>query len=126
MANVHHTPPVFNFYSFLGVRTILLNNPMCDILASALLRSEIEHPVLDAIIKDLVGKTVNEEFDDSDDEIPSYGYSYFRNIGGLMLNASAARLLASAIEKSSGDRHMNESLWSLYHKLIFDPKQDAA
>ncbi len=126
-----HIPPCFNYYYFYGVRTVLLNEPMCDLLASALMRSQIDSEVIDSLVKDLVGKNNEVEFDDSDDAIPSYTYSFFRNIGSLLLNKAGAELVAKAIEESAGGRNIHESLWSLFHKLMYQPSktttsQDAA
>jgi hypothetical protein len=93
---------------------------MCDTLAAALMRSDVEHEMLDALMRDLVGKTVDVEFDDTDDAVPSYGYSYFRNIGVVLLNKAGAQLVADALLNNNNGE---EALYSLHQKLIFDPKK---
>lgn len=118
-----HIPPCFNYNYFYGVRDITLNEPMADLLASALMRSEYKTPLTMAIAKDLFGDDSVELFDDADDEVPSYSYDYFRNRGHLGLNKAGAAELAEAINQSGGGRTIQGPLWSLYHKLIYKPER---
>jgi len=117
-------PPSYNNTFFYGVFILTVNNQMADALASALGRSEIEHPVLKSIASELVGteKDVIDDLPDNDDTVPSYAYQYFRNQGTLFLNKAAAVLLAEAIAGSAGGRKLPPFLWSLYHALL-EPKK---
>ncbi|RDJ34988.1 MAG: hypothetical protein DWQ19_09140 [Crenarchaeota archaeon] len=113
-------PACFDYRFFYGTGSVILNDPMADALASALLRSEEKDRVLDAIAKDLVGAGSEVEFDDSNDEVPSYNYTYFRNCGTLLLNKSASTLVAKAIFASGGGKTVPPYLWSLACQLNVD------
>ncbi len=115
-------PPCYDYRYFYGVIIVTVNDPMADGLSSALVRSQVKHPMLEAVAKDIVGGNVAIEFPESDDAVPSYVYTYFRNCGTLHLNKSACALLASAIEESGGDRPVARHLWSLMHHLQGRPK----
>lgn len=110
-------PPCYDSKIFDNVASVILNDPMADSLASALRRSEIKHPLLDAIVRDLIGTSTDEEYNDLDDDTPSYTYSYFRNCGTLILNAAASELLSQAIFLSGAGRPVSSHLWSLHFHL---------
>jgi hypothetical protein len=110
-------PPCYDSKIFDNVASVILNDPMADSLASAIRRSEIKHPLLDEIVKDLIGTVSNEFYSDLDDTVPSYTYSYFRNCGTLKLNPAAAELLSQAIFLSGAGRPVSSHLWSLHFHL---------
>ena len=115
-------PPCYDYRFFYGVGVITLNDQMADNLSSALQRSDIKSDVLTAIAQDLVGSPSDAEFDDRDDGIPSYTYTYFRNCGTLKVNKAAADLLAMAISSSGKGRPVASHLWSLHHQLKDGPR----